>query len=386
MILFPYKNGSEGAKGLADALDIKQIKKEGSKFRGSPEKLVINWGNSMTTEEVEKCAVINNPKAVAICANKLHFFQRARQWNNDCATGEWVEIPDWFTTRNKAVDYINAGYKVVCRTVLNGHSGQGIVMAETIDQLVDAPLYVVYVPKKSEFRVHVFGGQVVDVQRKARNPAIPDDQVNWQVRNHDNGFIYVRDEQVENISRGVLTNALNAVKMVGLDFGAVDIIYNEKRNLSHVLEINTAPGLTGATLDGYKQRMEEVGKIYADIVAGKRKRKVLVEPQEDLNQAFELFRGIGERAPEPLIRRPQVPVMEQEAPVADAVPANQGRRVTREEYDQANRMRHQYAVILAANPLNATAQREYARYDQICQRYAAQLRGGAAANFMLGRR
>jgi D-alanine-D-alanine ligase-like ATP-grasp enzyme len=36
-----------------------------------------------------------------------------------------------------------------------------------------------------------------------------------------------------------------------LDFGAVDIIYNAKRNECYVLEVNTAPGLEGTTVEKY---------------------------------------------------------------------------------------------------------------------------------------
>jgi len=293
MLLYPYKNGSEGAKALANSLDILQIKKEGSRFRGGPEKLVINWGNSMSTEEVDKCAVINHPKSVALCANKLHFFQAAQRWNENSGLIDQIMMPMFSTNMDWAGDYVRAGYKIVCRTVLNGHSGEGVVIAETADQLVKAPLYVEYIPKKSEFRVHIFDGQVVDVQRKARNPEIPDDQVNWQVRNHQNGFIYVRDEAADNVPRGVLTNAINAVKMAKLEFGAVDVLWNDRQARAYVLEINTAPGLTGTTLEGYKSRLEQVGKIYAQIVAGKRKNKQAILPEADLAEAFRLFADIG---------------------------------------------------------------------------------------------
>jgi D-alanine-D-alanine ligase-like ATP-grasp enzyme len=36
-----------------------------------------------------------------------------------------------------------------------------------------------------------------------------------------------------------------------LDFGAIDIIYNESRDQAYVLEVNTAPGLTGQTIQSY---------------------------------------------------------------------------------------------------------------------------------------
>src|SRR3546814_11566955 len=84
--------------------------------------------------------------------------------------GELISIPKFFTQKRFAENYMFDGYTIVARTVLNGHSGAGIVLCETPEQLaaVDAPLYVVYEPKKQEYRVHVLNGKVVDVQRKAR--------------------------------------------------------------------------------------------------------------------------------------------------------------------------------------------------------------------------
>ena len=273
MHLYPYKNGSQGAKALAEGIGIKQIKKEGSKFKGSSEKLVINWGNSMSTEEIDKCAILNKPAAVAICSNKLSFFRHIYAANERANFETYTEIPSFTTSRNDALIWLEDGLKIVCRTVLNGHSGEGIVIAENQNQLVDAPLYVEYRPKKTEYRVHVLNDRVVDVQRKARDHSIPEDQVNWQVRNHQFGFVFVRDEQPENIPRNVLTQALAAVKMVGLDFGAVDVIWNAKHSKATVLEINTAPGLTGTTLEGYQTRLKEFGDIFDGIVQGRRKKR-----------------------------------------------------------------------------------------------------------------
>lgn len=279
MIIYPYKNGSESAKALADALGVLQIKKEGSKFKGSSKKLVINWGNSMSTEEVDKCLVLNKPEAVAICIDKLRFFNHVKAINDE-GTDRYAEIPVFTTNKGTAQEWCAGGTKIVCRTILNGHSGQGIVIANTPDQVVDAPLYVEYRPKKSEYRVHILHDRVVDVQRKARDHDVPEDRVNWQIRNHQFGFVFVRDIEPEILPRGVLTNALEAVRICGLDFGAVDVIYNEHRNRSTVLEINTAPGLTGTTLDGYKERFEQIGKLFDNIVRGA-KRQPARQPARD---------------------------------------------------------------------------------------------------------
>jgi len=47
------------------------------------------------------------------------------------------------------------------------------------------------------------------------------------------------------------------MKTCDLDFGAVDVVFNSKEKLAYVLEINTAPGLTGSTLDGYVERLRK---------------------------------------------------------------------------------------------------------------------------------
>src|SRR3546814_2852225 len=108
------------------------------------------------------------------------------------------------------------------------------------------------------YRVHVLNGKVVDVQRKARVKDFPDDKVNWKIRNHDNGFIYARDEKLADVPKKVLSDSIKAVGVCGLDLGAVDVIYNEAKGIGFVLEINTARGLTGTTLEGYTKRFKEL--------------------------------------------------------------------------------------------------------------------------------
>lgn len=263
MNIYPYKNGSQGAKALASALGVKQIKLEGSKFKGSKDKLIINWGSSTMSEEVMKCEVLNKPEAVAIASNKLEFFKKIINYNQGVRGLDQVTIPRVIFSIHDAREFFDAGYLLVCRTILNGHSGAGIVLVDpkkdTLADIPDCKLYVVYQPKKSEYRIHVLRGEVVDIQKKVRRLETPDDQVNWLIRNHDNGFNYARNDVAENVPKSVLDNSTKAVLACGLDFGAVDVIYNEKQGKSFVLEINTAPGLTGETLEGYRKRFEELG-------------------------------------------------------------------------------------------------------------------------------
>lgn len=262
MQLYAYKEGSQGAKALAQGLGIKRIKHVGSKFKGSQRKLVINWGCSELPPEVMKCRVFNNPAAVKLASNKLSFFNKMYDYNVQAMlladVPPLVSLPDFTADKEVVAGWLAGGATVVARQKLQGHSGEGIVIIKPGERVVDAPLYVKYVPKQSEWRIHVLDGVVVDIQRKARNREVADENVNWAVRNHANGFVYARNEGVAPPAM-VEEQAILAVQVCGLDFGAVDIIYNDHRKLAYVLEINTAPGLTGSTLDGYVERFNVLG-------------------------------------------------------------------------------------------------------------------------------
>ncbi len=250
MLVYAYKPGSQSAKALSLGLDAKRIKHEGSKLKGRANKVVINWGSSTLPAEVAKCTVINASEAVSKASNKLSFFK---------AMEGIVSVPTFVTERAEALKLVQEGNTVVARTILNGNSGAGIVLVENEEQLVDAPLYTVYVPKKQEYRVHVFRGQVLDVQRKARKQDVPDDEVNWKIRNMANGFIFARGEDaLGQVPQDVIDQAVLAVETLGLDFGAADVIYNDKQAKAYVLEVNTAPGLSGTTLDNYVKAFKEI--------------------------------------------------------------------------------------------------------------------------------
>lgn len=241
MKLIPYKTGSASAKALADALDIKRIRREGPRLSLVAQTL-INWGNSSFTREIVAQRVLNTPEAVSRAVNKLTAFTLMEEGD--------VDVPDFTTDMAQARAWIADGRKVVCRTKLSSYGGAGIVIAERVEDLVEAPLYVRYMPKEHEFRVHVMNGEVFFGQRKARKMDVPDDQVNWQVRNLEGGFIYA-NQNVE-VPQAVRDNAVRAVASLGLDFGAVDCLVTQ-RGRPYVLEVNTACGLAGTTLERYTE-------------------------------------------------------------------------------------------------------------------------------------
>ncbi len=238
--ILPYKRGSKSAKALADALGGKVLKLEGSRFRAKEQDVIVNWGNTHTGIDCQ--TLLNWGPTVQQLINKLTFF-------NHYSEVDEVNIPPFWTNQG---DIPDDAFPIVCRTILNGHSGRGIVISDSRGDLVPAPLYVKYIKKKAEFRIHMGkdrNGQsiIIDQQKKVlRNGyANPD----FRVRNLANGFLFQRNGIM--VPACVLAQAKAAMDNCSLDFGAFDIIFNERDNVAYVLEVNSAPGIQNSTIQAY---------------------------------------------------------------------------------------------------------------------------------------
>lgn len=243
LALYSHNPNSEGAAELAAALGIRRIRAEGSTYVGRQGKTVINWGASRLPAHIMGSRVLNLPEAVGRCSNKRSFFQEIAR------ADENVRLPEWTTDRDEAMRWVLDGGVVCARTVLSGHSAKGLVILEPGVDFVAAPLYTRYVKKTEEWRIHVHEGAVIAKQKKLKRNDF-DGEVNWRIRNHDNGFIYARE--VAEPHQDIVAQAVAAVAAIpGLDFGAVDVIWNQQQGRAFVLEINSAPGLSGQTVENY---------------------------------------------------------------------------------------------------------------------------------------
>jgi hypothetical protein len=154
--VFPYAQGSEGAKLLCDELGCKRILREGSTFSKKATDVVINWGASDCPASYD--ALNKDIKGIL---NKAEFFKRL------AGTGL---TPAFAFNKMDAAD--NLGFPIFCRTKLEGKDGEGIVIAEKFSQIVAAKLYTQYEDKTSEYRIHVGRGPsgytVIGAQKKVK--------------------------------------------------------------------------------------------------------------------------------------------------------------------------------------------------------------------------
>lgn len=247
--IYPYMNGSKSAKALAEGLGCKVLKREGIRRKRD---VIINWGSSKSDRNLEAGVLLNSFASVAKAANKLNTFQLFE--DNGVPTVEWT------TDSDQAYAWLEEGFDVVVRNKLNGHSGDGIAIRKAEDYREPnllfphgAPLFTKYTKKKDEYRIHIFQGEVIFQQRKARKKDVPDEEVNWQVRNLAGGFIFANDGI--DAPECVKEAAKKAVQALGLDFGAADVGF--KDDAAVVYEVNTACGLQGKNLESYVKKFME---------------------------------------------------------------------------------------------------------------------------------
>lgn len=266
--LWSYKLGSQGARNLQSSLtdagvDCLRVRTDG-RYRPRDTHLIINWGNSagyaippwVTMSVLQgQVKMLNKPGAVEVASNKLETF--------NILFRERINIPKYTTSPMSASYWFREGItKVYCRTKLTGHSGEGIHLAHCEGELVIAPLYTGGINTKGEYRVHVFKKpqgeyNVIDVQKKRRrNEAVESGNINMDIRNLLGGWVYAHNN-VE-LEDTALEQAKRAVEVLGLDFGAVDIVLEKNTNKPYVLEVNTAPGLQDSrTLAAYAEAIKE---------------------------------------------------------------------------------------------------------------------------------
>ena len=229
----PYKIGSKGATDLArgiGALRTKALKR----FKRSV--VLCNWGRSDLVVRGSPAKILNPPEVIIRATNKLLCLNRLAEAG--------VGRVEHTTNRSTVEEWLEEGYVVYGRQLLNASQGKGIVIITHPSEIVTCPMYSKGILKAHEYRVHVFGNQILDVTKKKRRNSI--DRSDY-IKNLSNGWVYCRND-IE-IPDNLLTTAKAAVSALGLDFGAVDLLY--RKGVPYVLEINTAPGLQGTTLTKY---------------------------------------------------------------------------------------------------------------------------------------
>lgn len=221
----------------------------------------IKWGTFALEAEVfgsPEQAICLNLTANDTCLNKLACFR--------ALVAHGVPTPLFTDNVQEAEQWRDAGDRVYVRKLLRASAGEGIEVIEGVGvTLPSAPLYTKGMKgKRREYRIHVFTNgdeHRLFVQQKLRRQGFQENEGYTNlVRNLDGGWVFAHEAaNIQQPRQVTLDAAVGAVRALGLDFGAVDLIEMDKiAGGSVVLEVNTAPGLQGATGDFYAQAIAAI--------------------------------------------------------------------------------------------------------------------------------
>ena len=224
MLILRYKK-SKSARLVAKAV-------RGHYFQFIPRRyrkeFIVNYGQKEYYNRWGRTPNLN----ARLCPDKLEAFNILKQA---------VNIPDYWLQKSLIPDNV---YPVLGRWK-HHTQGKDIIYIENKEQQHDyRAFYVKYIPKVGEYRVHVLGDTVASVTKKLKDR----EDADVRVRSHDNGW--KQWEYNGQYREAIGQEALKAVRILGYDFGAVDLIMDENHKI-WVLEVNSAPGLCDSRLPLY---------------------------------------------------------------------------------------------------------------------------------------
>lgn len=271
-----FDRTSVSAKAIARFFVGKNRIRANGNFRPRIGDLIINWGfkGAVTAFNVNSANVLNKPSSIENASNKIKTFELLNKHGVKTLT-HYTSIDDVLNYAEVEEDDNTFVKKIYCRTLISSHSGKGIVIANSREELVEAPLYTEAFKNDTEFRVHVFKGRVIDIQQKKSmsqerrsKKGVAVTTRNEETRNLMNGWSFVRSDMnlmsPDGSPRADLVNMpISAAIALGLDFAAVDLLMNSSTGEMVVVEVNTAPGMTTKTTTHFRyiQAICEYAKI-----------------------------------------------------------------------------------------------------------------------------
>ena len=238
---------------IGESLGLYEATSRQPTVKRDSESVAVNYGVSRPIRWIDNDNIINTPLAVHSCVNKLATLKILR--DNNVPTVLWTQ------NKENAMDYVKYNGPVYCRTLLNSKQGNGIVVAKSADEVVDAELYTYSVDIKDEFRVHVAGNRhtgdyaMIDFTQKkrmgskklaARGIKKPD----LAIRNRKRGWVMAHNISDEYMTAAFREHiewlAVQAARALDIDYAGVDMALDSSGQLI-ILEVNSAPGMSKST-------------------------------------------------------------------------------------------------------------------------------------------
>lgn len=240
MFFIYHKSTCVTGKAIAKALGFRSFGKRPVRNVNQDFPVLLRWGSSYPLNAATE---INPWQAITLAAHKYNALKAMKD----------AGVSTIAFSKN-AADIWNAGYEEVYCRANYGSKGKDIKIIPRGNHLHHADLFTGFVEAHREYRIHVVNERVIRVQGKYLD--YPEqDKNNGRIRNHANGYRFKTPQKKLKPERE--QDAILAVKALGLDFGAVDMILG-KDNQHYILEVNTGPACSPMTAQVYCAALAEL--------------------------------------------------------------------------------------------------------------------------------
>ena len=230
----PYHRFSKSARALRRELNLARYNENHTYD------YLFNWGSQRQDNNAKY--TFNKESCIVNSSDKVKAFKLFEENS--------IRVPKWTTSMYEAKAFV---FPVMCR-VNRLRGGNGIHIAMSEEDLVSADFFTEFIQPKEEFRVQVFRDEVMAWSKK-----IPKGEYsNKYIRNHDKGYKFSLGDNSRIFSK-LEEFSVGAVKALGLDYGAVDVVLGVNGRF-YVLEVNTAVGMEGTILKAYTNKFLEVAR------------------------------------------------------------------------------------------------------------------------------
>lgn len=232
IILRRRKLGKTSCDAISQLSGIQVIRNDIEKWPG-PSNWLFRWGCTSQIKD-DVLHTVNTADAIHAVNDK---------WATRFLLGiNNIPIPNTWPNIDEYVHFNEKEGPVIIRP-LNHHQGKHIYLCKDLVEIDKTckklgKYYISeYIEKDREFRIYVISGRVVCVAEKFVENK---DQVAW---NKALGGSF-RNVKWKDWPVQACVDSIKACKVMGLDFGGVDVIMKEGKH--YILEINSAPSLTSA--------------------------------------------------------------------------------------------------------------------------------------------
>jgi len=202
---------------------------------------LIRWGSRIDPNADEVYDRVINPcSAIKLCSDKIASLEVMNNYDED---GRTINVPVFSTDPYSLIE--EYGYPILGRKKQHARGTDIKLVLQERDLRKRCDYYTVYIPTNREYRIHVVEDEVIRVQGKYLDN--PKEQVAY-MRNYATGYRFRTPRMRLHSDR--LRMAREAVKCLGLQFGAVDLLVADD-GTGYVLEVNTAPSCSPLTLGAY---------------------------------------------------------------------------------------------------------------------------------------